>query len=144
MPLWQIFHSPDAFTADDKQEIARQVTAVYATVLPRFYVNVFFHPLPKASYFIGGEPVDDFVRVTVDHIARSFDSDDVRKRFLGACTRILTPYTTDRGLRWELHIDETPFELWTLNGLNPPPPGSPAESRWRAENRTSAWEQNPG
>lgn len=141
MPLWQIFHSPDAFTAEEKQAIARQITDVYATILPRFYVNVFFQPLPKSSFFIGGEPVDDFVRVTVDHIARSFDSDELRKRFLAACTRIFTPYTTDRGLRWELNVDETPFELWTLNGLNPPPPNSPAERRWRTENRASAWKE---
>ncbi|MBB2162685.1 tautomerase family protein [Gluconacetobacter sacchari] len=43
-----------------------------------------------------------------------------------------------RGHRWELHVDETPFELWTLDGFRPPAPNSPAELRWRQENRPSA------
>ncbi|WP_342193246.1 tautomerase family protein [Serratia ureilytica] len=50
------------------------------------------------------------------------------------------PYITARGLRWELHVDETPFSLWTVDGLKPPAPGTAAGERWRKENRPSAWE----
>lgn len=136
MPLWQIYHPEPAFSAADKRAIAQKVTALYQDFLPRFYVNVFFHALPPGSAYLGGEPADDFVRVTIDHIARAMDNDAEQQQFLAACTRILHPYIAARGLRWELHVDETPFSLWTIDGLKPPAPGE----RWRKENRPSAWE----
>lgn len=140
MPLWQIYHPEPAFSAADKRAIAQQVTALYQDFLPRFYVNVFFHALPPGSAYLGGEPADDFVRVTIDHIARAMDNDAEQQQFLAACTRILQPYLAARGLRWELHVDETPFSLWTIEGLKPPAPGTTAGEKWRSENRPSAWE----
>ncbi|EMH7334057.1 tautomerase family protein [Serratia marcescens] len=124
----------------DKRAIAQKVTALYQDFLPRFYVNVFFHALPSGSAYLGGEPADDFVRVTIDHIARAMDNDAEQQQFLAACTRILQPYIAARGLRWELHVDETPFSLWTIDGLKPPAPGTAAGEKWRSENRPSAWE----
>ncbi|WP_368907642.1 tautomerase family protein [Serratia marcescens] len=94
---------------------------------------------PALDYF-GGEPADDFVRVTIDHIARAMDNDAEQQQFLAACTRILQPYIAARGLRWELHVDETPFSLWTIDGLKPPAPGTVPGEKWRSENRPSAWE----
>ena len=108
--------------------------------MPRFYVNVFFHALPPGSAYLGGEPADDFVRVTIDHIARAMDNDAEQQQFLAACTRILQPYIAAHGLRWELHVDETPFSLWTIDGLKPPAPGTTAGEKWRSENRPSVWE----
>ncbi|MGS4252904.1 tautomerase family protein [Serratia marcescens] len=126
MPLWQIYHPEPAFSAADKRAIAQKVTALYQDFLPRFYVNVFFHALLPGSAYLGGEPADDFVRVTIDHIARAMDNDAEQQQFLAACTRILQPYLATRGLRWELHVDETPFSLWTIEGLKPPLPGTAA------------------
>ena len=141
MPVWQITHHENAFTDADKQAIAQEITSLYETIIPRFYVNVFFHPLPKSSFFIGGEQTDDFVRFQVDHIARSIKDDvEERRRFLAHIDTVLKPFIQDRGLRWELNIDDTPFELWTINGLIPPPPNSPMEAKWRQENRASAYE----
>lgn len=119
MPLWQIYHPEPAFSAADKRALALKVTALYQDFLPRFYVNVFFQTLPPGTAYLGGEPADDFVRVTIDHIARAMDNDAEQQQFLAACTRILQPYLAARGLRWELHVDETPFSLWTIEGLKP-------------------------
>ncbi|HEB0050672.1 TPA: tautomerase family protein [Serratia marcescens] len=119
-----------------KRAIAQKASALYQDFLPRFYVNVFFHALPPGSAYLGGEPADDFVRVTIDHIARAMDNDAEQQQFLAACTRILQPDIAARGLCRELHADETPFSLWTIDGLKPPAPGE----RWRSENRPSAWE----
>lgn len=139
MPVWQIYHPENTYTDEDKHAIAQRVTDMYGRVLPRFYVNVFFHALPKASFYIGGEPTDDFVRVIVDHIARTLDKPEAQKRFMNACNQLLEPFIAGRGLRWEFNVDETPFDLWTINGSKPPPPESEAEARWRAENRASAY-----
>ena len=134
MPLWNIYHPQDAFSNEDKQAIAERITALY-TDLPKFYVGLVFHPVPSSSFFIGGERADDFVRISVDHIARQIHEDETRRRFLGAVGRLLAPYVADRGLRWEIHIDETPFGLWTIQDMRPPVPGTPQSEQWRADNR---------
>jgi hypothetical protein len=40
-------------------------------------VGVVFQEVPKDSYLIGGEPADDFVRISIDQIARR-TPDEVR------------------------------------------------------------------
>ncbi|MDA9411391.1 MULTISPECIES: tautomerase family protein [unclassified Bradyrhizobium] len=139
MPMWQIYHPENVFTDSDKQQLSQKITAIYESFLPRFYVNVFFHKIPKGGLYIGGEPANDFVRVTVDHIARSIDDPKMQQQFLQGCARVLEPYVAGRGYRWELHVDDTPFELWMINGFKPPLPGTSAELKWRTENRPSAY-----
>ena len=139
MPLWQIYHPENAFSVDDKSAIAQRATALYEKFLPRFYVNVMFVGLPASTFYIGGAPADDFVRVTIDHIAAQMKDAEQQTMFLNAVSGLLTPYIADRGFRWEMHIDETPFALWTIQGLRPPIPGSPAGKKWQAEDRPSAY-----
>lgn len=136
MPLWKVYHPEHAFSPEDKHAIARRITGIYRD-LPPFYVGVVFEAVPKSAFFIGGEPADDFVRIAVDHIARQLGDDAVKQQFLSAVTRQLAPFITERGLRWEMHIDETPFSLWVIEGYRPPLPGSADEVRWRTENRPS-------
>jgi Putative oxalocrotonate tautomerase enzyme len=69
-----------------------------------------FQEVPKESFYVGGNPADDFVRIWVDHIARSFKDEETKERFLNACNRLLAPFIPDRGLQWEMHADETPFQ----------------------------------
>jgi 4-oxalocrotonate tautomerase family enzyme len=72
MPLWHVYCPEDAYSAEDKRAFATRVTDLYAEIgLPRFYVGVVFHELPKDSFFIGGKPTNDFVRIWIDQIARS-------------------------------------------------------------------------
>ena len=118
MPMWQIYHPENAFSPSDKRELAQRITAIYESFLPRFYVNVFFHRIPADGLYIGGEVANDFVRVTIDHIARSID---------------------DPAQQQQLHVDDTPFDLWMINGFKPPYPGTPAELKWRTENQPSAY-----
>ena len=138
MPLWKIYHPEGSFSAEDKTSIAERITGIYRN-LPRFYVGVVFQEVPKDSFFIGGEAADDFVRIWVDHIARQFSDEALKARFLGAVNQLLSPFIADRGLRWEMHVDETPFSLWTIQGLRPPMPDTEAEKRWRSENRPTAY-----
>jgi phenylpyruvate tautomerase PptA (4-oxalocrotonate tautomerase family) len=138
MPLWKIYHPKNAFTEDDKRAIAEGITAIYP--LPKFYVALVFEEISKQSYYIGGEPADDFVRIWVDHIARQFDGESLKERFFAAVNRVFAPYTADRGLRWEIHVDETPFSLWRIQGLRPPMPDSAAERRWAAENKPTPYD----
>jgi len=134
VPLWNIYHSARALSSEDRQVIASAVVPLYP-ILPKFYVGVVFHQVPEGSLFIGGVPHERFVRISVDHIARQFPDDDLRRRWLKMCTGALGPLMAERGLDWELHVDETPFKLWLIQGMRPPPPNSEQEKLWIAENR---------
>ena len=114
--------------------MSERITRIYR-MLPAFYVGVGFQEVPKNSLYVGGESADDFVRIRVDHIARQFKDEEGKEQFWVAVNKVLKPFISDRGLRWEMHIDETPFSLWTIEGLRPPLPDTPAEQKWRAENK---------
>ncbi len=136
MPLWKVYHPADAFTAEDKQQLSARITAIYAT-LPKFYVGVVFQEVAEDSFFIGGEPANNFVRIWVDHIARTLPTAEMRTWWLGQCEEAIAPFIRDRGFDWEFHIDETPFDLWSIQGYRPPKANSDDEKRWIAENRPS-------
>src|SRR5258706_6636662 len=138
MPLWKIYHPQGAYTAEDKKAMSERITRIYS-ILPAFYVGVVFQEVAKDSFYVGGEPADNFVRIWVDHIARTFKDEARKEQFLAAVNKVLKPYISDRGLRWEMHIDETPFSLWTIEGLRPPLPDTPAEQKWRARDKASAY-----
>jgi phenylpyruvate tautomerase PptA (4-oxalocrotonate tautomerase family) len=137
MPLWKIYTPPKAFTPEDKKGIAEALTGLYGRVMPRFYVGVVFQEVEADNFYIGGEPTDRFVRIWVDHIARTFRSDEAKAGFFKRVNQLLAPWIADRGYDWEMHVDETPFDLWTIQGHFPPPEGSEDEKRWMAENRAS-------
>lgn len=137
MPLWKIYTPKNAFTADDKKAIAQALTGLYGRVMPRFYVGVVFQEVAADDFYMGGEPSEGFVRIWVDHIARTFRSDEQRVGFFNRVNDLLAPWIADRGFSWEMHVDETPFDLWTIQGYFPPKEGTEDEKRWMAENRPS-------
>jgi phenylpyruvate tautomerase PptA (4-oxalocrotonate tautomerase family) len=137
MPLWKIYHPPGAYTAADKQGLAQAITSVYSRSMPKFYVGVVFQEVSADNFYIGGEPHPGFVRIWVDHIARTFQSDEMKVGFFTRMNKLLAPWIADRGYDWEMHVDETPFDLWTIQGHFPPRQGTVDEQRWMAENRAS-------
>lgn len=137
MPLWKIYHPEDAFTAEQKRALSQTITELYAPRLPRFYVGVVFQAVPADDFYLGGEPATNFVRIWVDHIARTLPNAEARTRWMNHVIAALTPHIGDRGFDWEFHIDETSFELWSINGMRPPAPDTEDEKRWKAENRPS-------
>lgn len=47
----------------------------------------------------------------------------------------LKPYIADKGYDWEYSVEETRRDLWKIQGLVPPMPGSEAEALWVRENQ---------
>jgi phenylpyruvate tautomerase PptA (4-oxalocrotonate tautomerase family) len=136
MPLWNVYHPVGAYSEAEKRDFAERVTSSYeAGGLPRFYVVTLFHEVDRGSFYVGGEPVDDVVRVSIDHIARHAEDPARRESVRNRISRVIQPFATAKGLRWEFHVDETPRDLWLINGLIPPPTGSHAEQLWAKENR---------
>lgn len=136
MPLWKIYHPVGAFSADDKQQLAERITALYSR-LPKFYVGIVFQEVAAESFYVGAKPAANFVRIWIDHIARTLPTPEAKAWWIGQCDAALAPFVRDRGLDWEYHIDETPFDLWSIQGIRPPLPNSEDEKRWIRENRPS-------
>lgn len=136
MPLWSVYHPTATYTAQDKRDFATDITHYYTRIgLPKFYVVVQFHEIDPESFLVGGEPTGSSVRIVIDHIARHSNEPEQRTRIGETVHKVIAPYTTDRGLNSEFHIDETPQDLWMINGLWPPPAGSDAEKLWGEQNR---------
>lgn len=142
MPYWEIFTPDNAFTDEDKEQISERITQMYVdwVNLPRFYVVVRFHDMPHNTMYVGGKAKNNFVRVVIDHIARRMDDPEFRALCMAAIESVLEPYVKDRGYDWEVHIDETPMDLWRVQGLIAPPPESELEKMWASENRPVPYE----
>lgn len=140
MPLWKVYHPVGAFTAEDKRELAKRVTEMYASVpIPKFYVVFIYEEVAKGSCFVGGEPHDRFVRFRIDQIARTLPGPVLREWWIRTLDKVIAPFVRDRGYDWEISIDETPFDLWSLQGELPAPFESVAEKRWVKENKASPY-----
>jgi phenylpyruvate tautomerase PptA (4-oxalocrotonate tautomerase family) len=140
MPLWKVYHPAGAYTAEDKQMLSDRITGLYASVpIPKFYVVFVFEEMARDSCFVGGEPHDKFVRFKVDHIARTLPGPIIREWWVRKIDEIIAPFVRDRGFDWEVSIDETPFDLWSLQGEIPPPFESAAEKRWVMENKATPY-----
>ena len=128
MPFWKIYHPVGA--------LSQRITELYRA-LPKFYVIVVFQEVAPESFYMGGEPAHNFVRIWVDHIARSFppDARKLKAKWMGWVEKALAPYIKDRGRDWEIHIDETPFDLWQIQGMPAPPPNSEYEKLWLEQNQ---------
>lgn len=139
MPLWTFYHPVNALPARDRQALAEGITRLYTGLanVPAFYVSVVFEEVTSTSFYIGGKPADNFVRIRIDHNDGSMTDKTERQRFLQAIDALIAPYIRDKGLDWEFHVDETLIDLWSIQGFNPPAPGTQDEARWVMENRPS-------
>jgi hypothetical protein len=117
--------------------LATSITKLYN--FPAFYVGVFFIEKDRDSFYRGGAPADNFARIAVDHINLAWKTIEEGSRRINDFDAAIAPTMRERGLLWEIHIDETPRAYWSIEGFRPPPTGSEAEKRWLRENRPSAY-----
>jgi Putative oxalocrotonate tautomerase enzyme len=60
---------------------------------------------------------------------------------LGVKCQTMKPHLQARlELEWELHIAETPRNLWRINGIDPPPKDSEAEKIWKEQDKALPYE----
>jgi phenylpyruvate tautomerase PptA (4-oxalocrotonate tautomerase family) len=142
VPYWEIFAPEDAFTPQDREQLSEAITSIYVDYvnLPKFYVVVLFKETPANTMYVGGKAANNFVRVVVDHIARQMDTAEMRALCMTVIEQKLAPFVKDRGYDWEVHLDETPMDLWRTQGLVPPLPESDMEKLWARENRPIPYE----
>ncbi len=140
MPLWKIYTPVGAYSDEDKRAMSEAITDVYATIpIPRFYVVTIFEEVPEGNVYVGGVMSTNFVRFRIDHIARTLSGPILREWWMNLLDKVLAAWVRDRGYDWEISVDETPVDLWSLQGELAPPFESIAEKRWVQENRASAY-----
>jgi phenylpyruvate tautomerase PptA (4-oxalocrotonate tautomerase family) len=138
VPLWKVYAPAGAYSEEDKRAISETITSVYAQIpIPKFYVVTVFEEVADGDLFVGGVKHSRFVRFRVDHMARTLAGPILREWWVRTVDKTLRPWVADRGFDWEITIDESPADLWSLQGEIPPPFESIAEKRWVAENRAS-------
>ncbi|KAF7304409.1 Tautomerase-3 domain-containing protein [Mycena chlorophos] len=144
MPLHRWITPKGLYTAAEKAGIAKAITDIYDKVgLPRFYVVVFFVEQEAHDFYYGDKAVTgkngvNFVRIDVDHIARTFGADSAaqKKDFMNRYEAAISPWIKGRGLDWEVQVkDNSERDLWHENGVPAPPVESVEEAIWKRENR---------
>lgn len=142
MTCCEIFAPPNAYTEKDKERLSAAITSMYVDYagLPEFYVVVIFHEQRDHSVYVGGKVAKNFVRIRVDHFALKLDSAESRAACMAVLEEKLAPLVKERGFDWEVQIDETPMDLWRVQGLVPPLHESEMEQLWAKENRPIPYE----
>ena len=85
MPLWNIYHPVGAYSAQDKKEFAEKVTAMYSQIpIPKFYVVMIFEEVAAESVYVGGASHGKFVRLKLEHMARTLPGPIIREWWVKA------------------------------------------------------------
>jgi phenylpyruvate tautomerase PptA (4-oxalocrotonate tautomerase family) len=142
MPCWEMFVPEKSYEDEDKARLSEAITSIYVDYagLPEFYVVVIFHEKAPNSIYVGGKAANNFVRIRIDHNVPQMDTAEVRAACMAVIEEKVAPFVKERGFDWEVHIDETPIDLWRIQGLVPPPPESEVERLWAKENRPIPYE----
>ncbi|KAF8208955.1 tautomerase enzyme family protein [Mycena galopus ATCC 62051] len=134
MPLHRIFVPNGLYTPADKEALAQAITNVYPQ-LPPFYVVVLFIDLDSTNFFVGAKTTERMMRITVEHVARTFNPECVKRGFMDHYEAALAPFTKARGIDWEIQVTDCDRLLWNINGMAPPAENSEEERLWKQENR---------
>ena len=83
--------------------MAQRITALYTTFgLPAFYIHVFFIQLDNESFLIGGKSVTNFVRLTVQHLARVMAKPHEVNAYFQGYEAAVAPFIKEKGYDWEV------------------------------------------
>ena len=130
MPLWDFHVSSNVLSFEEQHRLSKAITRIYTRIgLPAFYVQVRFTE-GQSSCFVGGNFTNQFVCIQIDHVARSFATNEQKERFLNKVDEVLNPVLKSKGVQWEYWIQEGPRDLWKIDGVTPPPTGSEMEKKW--------------
>ncbi|KAF7368652.1 Tautomerase-3 domain-containing protein [Mycena venus] len=135
MPLHRIFIPKGLYNPADKSALSQAITELYAVKMPAFYVVVLFIELGPEDYFVGGKSTQRMVRISVEHLARNFKDDALKRAFMDRYEAALAPFTKARGIDWEVQVTDCDRMLWNLNGIAPPLENTEEEKIWKQENR---------
>ncbi|KAJ5296162.1 hypothetical protein PENANT_c021G01284 [Penicillium antarcticum] len=133
VPVWYIKHSPNNIIPTEKEPLAKSNHR--SLRLPAFYVQVHFIEDVPGTAIVGGKVHPHFAAVTIYHVARAFQSDAMKQKFLTGIGNIPNLFFETKEMEWEYLIAEALRDLWKMNGLIEPQSGSEREKRWAQLNK---------
>ncbi|KAJ3759568.1 putative oxalocrotonate tautomerase [Lentinula raphanica] len=137
MPFHRFYCSPNLFTKEDKQGIAKAITNFYH-FLPPFLVIVNFIDVDKDSFYVGGEPNDRYVRINVTQSANPVPD----RAWVEAWEKAIEPFTKAKGIDYELQMGNEDPSLWSVNGLSIPPFLGEDWMIWKKLNKPVEWKKS--
>ncbi|KAF5370946.1 hypothetical protein D9757_009874 [Collybiopsis confluens] len=154
MPFHCIYHPPNLYTPSDKNAIAKAITKIYTQEpnedhpfspgLPPFLVVINFIQVGQDDFYVGGEPNQNFVRIIVQHHATHAPTYQRKRDFIEQYEKAIDPYTSGKGIDWELSISNEDPISWNTNGIHPPPHLSDAHFVWKKLNKPVEWDKESG
>ena len=131
MPKWIIYSTAGTFSNEEKQHIAKEMTAIYTSIgLPAFYTVTQFIEYEQHNNFSGGELSVGHINIGVYHAAKPFAGDEVQDMWFRAFDDVFRPICKPKGILWESAVYETNIAYWRMNGLVPPLIGSDMAKKW--------------
>lgn len=76
---------------------------------------------------------------SIDQIDSTLPGQVYREWWMRTLDQVIAPYVKDKGYDWEISVDKTQVDLWSLQGELAPPFESVAEKRWVKENKASPY-----
>ncbi|KAJ3841255.1 putative oxalocrotonate tautomerase [Lentinula raphanica] len=137
MPFHRFYCSPNLFTKEDKQGIAKAITNFYH-FLPPFLVIVNFIDVDKDGFYVGGEPNDRYVRINVTQSANPVPD----RAWVEAWEKAIEPFTKAKGIDYELQMGNEDPSLWSVNGLSIPPFLGEDWMIWKKLNKPVEWKKS--
>jgi len=71
MPLWKVHYPVGAYSAQDKRNSPKCHRDVFKDSDPKFYVVMILRKSPQSSFYVGGASHRKFVRLKLEHMART-------------------------------------------------------------------------
>lgn len=136
MPKWVFHHSEGAFTAFDKQQLAKGMSNIYTTFgLPAFFCHVQFIEIAQGDFWSGGvQPSHLSTTISIYHAAANIRNPQEGENFLKALDDVVRPVLKPKGIRWESNVYETPRDMWRLQGLRVPDFNTEMLDKWIKDN----------
>lgn len=132
MPRWFFQHTHNAFSLEDKEQLAKGMANIYKTFgLPGFLAHCHFLDLGEGNFWSGGEQPDHpSCTISIFHAAANVRNYEEGENFLKALDDVLRPVLKPKNIRWESNVYETPRDFWRVQGMIVPDFGNSLLQKW--------------
>ncbi|ETW77632.1 hypothetical protein HETIRDRAFT_411748 [Heterobasidion irregulare TC 32-1] len=130
MPLYVLYYHAGSLSFEQKQTIAKEVTDAHCAVTGAgpYFVKVAFQACERGDFYTAGDIDQKHVRF-VGYVRRGRNPARMQE-LLQRLYRSVRVGQPDETVDIEMHVQEADADVWTLNGVNLPQPGSDEEQRW--------------
>lgn len=122
MPIYHCLVQQDSLSAEQKQQVSREITRIHGEVTgaPAIFVDVIFDEVPRGDWFTAGEPSS---RSIIQAAIRAGRTDDVKARLMSEISRSWNRVTGQREQDLEIAVTDFPARYLMRGGMLLPEDG---------------------